>query len=27
VFTFAVITIGVMKDGADFSHLDDKTYR
>jgi hypothetical protein len=26
-FTFAVITIGVMKDGADFSHLDDKTYR
>lgn len=27
VFTFAVITIGIMKDGADFSHLDDKTYR
>jgi predicted DNA-binding protein with PD1-like motif len=26
-FTFAVMTIGVMKDGADFSHLDDKTYR
>lgn len=26
-FTFAAITIGVMKDGADFSHLDDKTYR
>jgi predicted DNA-binding protein with PD1-like motif len=26
-FTFAVITIGVMKDGADFTHLDDKTYR
>jgi len=27
VFTFAIITIGVMKDGADFAHLDDKTYR
>jgi predicted DNA-binding protein with PD1-like motif len=26
-FTFAVMTIGVMKDGADFSHLDDKAYR
>jgi len=26
-FTFAVMTIGVMKDGVDFSHLDDKTYR
>jgi predicted DNA-binding protein with PD1-like motif len=27
VFTFGIITIGVMKDGADFTHLDDKTYR
>jgi predicted DNA-binding protein with PD1-like motif len=27
VFTFAVVTMGVMKDGADFSHLDDKAYR
>jgi len=27
VFTFAVVTLGVMSDGADFSHLDDKTYR
>lgn len=27
VFTFAIVTIGVMKDGVDFSHLDDKTYR
>ena len=27
VFTFAVVTIGVLKDGADFTHLDDKSYR
>jgi predicted DNA-binding protein with PD1-like motif len=27
VFTFAVVTIGVLKDGADLSHLDDKNYR
>jgi uncharacterized protein len=27
VFTFAVVTIGVLKDGADMSHLDDKSYR
>ena len=27
VFTFAVVTMGVMKDGVDFTHLDDKTYR
>ncbi len=27
VFTFAVIAIGVMEDGLDFSKLDDKTYR
>jgi uncharacterized protein len=27
VFTFAVVTLGVLKDGADFSHLDDKSYR
>ncbi len=27
VFTFAIITLGVMEDGADFSKLDDKTYR
>ena len=27
VFTFAIVTIGVMTDGVDFSHLDDKTYR
>jgi predicted DNA-binding protein with PD1-like motif len=27
VFTFGIVTIGVMKDGTDFSHLDDKTYR
>jgi len=27
VFTFAIVTIGVMKDGVDFTHLDDKTYR
>lgn len=27
VFTFAIVTLGVVKDGADFSHLDDKAYR
>ena len=27
VFTFAVVTLGVLKDGADLSHLDDKSYR
>lgn len=27
VFTFAIVTLGVMKDGADFSRLDDKNYR
>ncbi len=27
VFTFAVITVGVMNEEADFTHLDDKTYR
>jgi hypothetical protein len=27
VFTFGIVTIGVMKDGVDFAHLDDKNYR
>jgi hypothetical protein len=27
VFTFGIVTIGVMKDGVDFTHLDDKNYR
>jgi predicted DNA-binding protein with PD1-like motif len=27
VFTFAIVTVGIMSDGADFSHLDDKSYR
>jgi predicted DNA-binding protein with PD1-like motif len=27
VFTFGIVTLGVMKDGADFTHLDDKNYR
>jgi predicted DNA-binding protein with PD1-like motif len=27
VFTFGIVTLGVMKDGTDFSHLDDKSYR
>lgn len=27
VFTFAVLTIGVLADGADLSRVDDKTYR
>jgi len=27
VFTFGIVTLGVMADGADFTYLDDKTYR
>jgi predicted DNA-binding protein with PD1-like motif len=27
VFTFAIVTVGVMGDGLDFGRLDDKTYR
>ncbi len=27
VFTFAILTLGVMAEGTDFTHLDDKTYR
>jgi predicted DNA-binding protein with PD1-like motif len=27
VFTFAIVTVGVLKDGADLSRLDDKAYR
>ena len=27
VFTFAIVTLGVLNDGVDFSHLDDKNYR
>jgi predicted DNA-binding protein with PD1-like motif len=27
VFTFAIVTLGVMSEGADFSRLDDKTFR
>jgi predicted DNA-binding protein with PD1-like motif len=27
VFTFAIVTIGVLNDGADLSRIDDKTYR
>ena len=27
VFTFAIVTVGILKDGADLSHLDDKSYR
>jgi predicted DNA-binding protein with PD1-like motif len=27
VFTFAIVTLGVMDEKADFTHLDDKTYR
>jgi predicted DNA-binding protein with PD1-like motif len=27
VFTFAIVTIGVLDDGADLSRVDDKTYR
>ncbi|MGB2869840.1 MAG: PPC domain-containing DNA-binding protein [Bacteroidota bacterium] len=27
VFTFAIVTVGVLKDGVDFDRIDDKTYR
>jgi predicted DNA-binding protein with PD1-like motif len=27
VFTFAIVTLGILKDGTDLSHLDDKSYR
>lgn len=27
VFTFAIVTVGVLKDGTDLSRLDDKTFR
>ncbi|MDQ2947413.1 MAG: DUF296 domain-containing protein, partial [Acidobacteriota bacterium] len=27
VFTFVMVTLGIMNDGADFSRIDDKTYR
>jgi predicted DNA-binding protein with PD1-like motif len=27
VFTFAIVTVGVLNDGVDLSHVDDKTYR
>jgi predicted DNA-binding protein with PD1-like motif len=27
VFTFAVVTVGVFKDGIELSHMDDKNYR
>ena len=27
VFTFAIVTLGIMSDGTDFSKIDDKTYR
>ena len=27
VFTFAVVTLGVLKDGVNLTHLDDKSYR
>jgi uncharacterized protein len=27
VFTFGIVTLGVLKDGTDLSHLDDKSYR
>ncbi|HKD06696.1 MAG TPA: PPC domain-containing DNA-binding protein [Bryobacteraceae bacterium] len=27
VFTFGIVSLGVMKDGVDFTHLDDKNYR
>jgi uncharacterized protein len=27
VFTFAIVTLGVLNDGVDLSHLDDKSYR
>jgi hypothetical protein len=27
VFTFAIVTVGVLNDGVDLSRVDDKTYR
>jgi hypothetical protein len=27
VFTFGIVTVGVMSDEVDFTHLDDKSYR
>ena len=27
IFTFGIVTLGIMNDGADFTHLDDKAYR
>ncbi len=27
VFTFAVVTVGVFKEGINLSHIDNKTYR
>jgi predicted DNA-binding protein with PD1-like motif len=27
VFTFGIVTLGIMSDDADFTHLDDKSYR
>ena len=27
VFTFAIVTLGVLEDGIDISKVDDKTYR
>ena len=27
VFTFVIVTLGIMSDGVDFSRIDDKTYR
>jgi hypothetical protein len=27
VFTFAIVTVGVLDDGVDLSRVDDKTYR
>ena len=27
VFTFAIVTLGVLNDGVDLSRIDDKTYR
>ena len=27
VFTFVIVTLGIMNDGVDFSRIDDKTYR
>ncbi len=27
VFTFAIVTVGVLEDGTDLSRIDDKSYR